>query len=83
MPTKKMMMFYNDYHLDPSYEDKVRKKKIEVDLSNRRQLFNIIKKRLDYKVWQPERKERQKLLRALEDIDIKEEKIRKQRMQHA
>ena len=79
----KEITFFNDYHLDPSYEDKVRKKKIKVDLNNRKQLFDVIKRRREYKLWQPDGRERQKLLRALEDMNIKEDEMRKQRIHDA
>ncbi len=74
--------FYNDYQLDPSYEDKVRKKMIDVDYNDGRQLYNIIKKRREYKLWQPDRAIRRKLIRTLEDIDKKESNKNK-RMQNA
>ncbi len=75
----KEITFFNDYSLDPSRpqntpenpyaEDKVRNKKIKVDLKNERQLYNIIKKRKDYAWWQPGREDRRIILRALNDID--------------
>ncbi len=73
-----MITLYNDYTLDPNYEeDKTRSKKIEIDYTNRKQLFDIIKRRGQYKNWQPSRDTKRKLIRGLEDLDIKEEKNEK------
>ncbi len=81
MKSKDMMKpvkikFKNNYHLslDSDYEDKTRKKYIDVDMGDRQQLYNIIKKRKEYKLWQPDRATRRGLIRALEDLDIKEAK---------
>ncbi len=60
--------FWNDYYLDPNF-DKIRVKEIEVDLNNRKQVFDIIKKRGQYKTWQPDRIQKKKLIRILEKLD--------------
>jgi len=71
--------FMNDYALDvhrpsrdpnnPYAEDKIRRKKINIDFKNYNQLFNIIKKRKEFINWQPSRDDRSKILKALNDID--------------
>ncbi len=70
-----MITLYNDYTLDLEYqEDKTRSKKIEIDYTDRKQLYDIIKRRGQYKNWRPTRGEKSKLVRALEELDIEEEK---------
>ncbi len=66
-----MIKFYKDYHLDldPNYRDKKQSQEVLVDFSDEKQLYNIIKKRALYKFWQPENKERKRLIRALEELD--------------
>ncbi len=63
------MKFWNNYELDPNYKDRALVKEIEIDLKDRSLLFNIIKKRKTYKFWQPNRKDRSKIIRAMEDLD--------------
>ncbi len=44
-------------------------KKIEVNFKDRKQLFDIVRKRHQYKYLQPTPKERRKIIRALEELD--------------
>ncbi len=75
--------FYNDYILGLDYqEDKVKVKTIEVDLKDKKQLFDIIKKKKDYKFWQPAKSNRRLMILALEEIESNKEKaLRAERAQ--
>ncbi len=64
-----LLIFWNDYSLDVNYEDKRKKKTIVINTKDKKQLFDIIKKRNQYKFWQPERRDKRKLVRALEDLN--------------
>lgn len=72
MKTTKIDLYL--YELDVNYDMSHdphkgnNKKTIEVDLENRCQLFNIIKKRKEYSSWQPDRKTRSMLVRALNKL---------------
>ena len=63
------LKFYNDYELDPEYNGKTRVKELTVDMDDKKQLYDIIKKRRVFKLWQPTHKERKKLVRRLEELD--------------
>ena len=64
------LKFYNDYELDPNYEGKTRSKELDIDMDDKKQLYDIIKKRRVFKFWQPNHKERKKLIRRLEELDM-------------
>ncbi len=78
-PTTRSIQFWNDYSLDPNRpssnpknpyaEDVARKKKFDVDFEDPRQLYNIIKKRKEFKIWQPSREDKRDMVRALEKLD--------------
>ncbi len=73
------LKFYNSYELGLDVDradnpDQTKMKIVEVDLSNREQLFKIIKKKGPYVNWQPDHIERKKLIRALEKLDGAPEK---------
>lgn len=61
--------FWKTDELDNGIGDS-KHKTIEVNLRDRKQLYDIIKKRHQYKIWQPEYKFKRDLVYALEKLDI-------------
>jgi len=49
----------------------IKKKEIDIDVNNKQQLFDIIKKKHQYRYLQPTPKIKRKLIRALESLERK------------
>jgi hypothetical protein len=67
---KLQVTVWNNYTLNVNYDDKNHlnnKRVIMVDLDNKQQLYNIIKRKKEFKFWQPDSDTRAQLLRALNE----------------